>query len=190
MLRPLLGVDERNIGKYGGIEIITERLRRNPKGKIIRLGYKLVYCPTIVDSKPIATLMNPDGYGGGRSIGSYAITVKENGNGLAVFTGIPAKTILATPSLFLDLIDLCLTRIGKGIKWELEGLNDMVDSVIRDELLVLFNHGSLVEVKAKYLGELSSYEVLGNAKVSYSKGIFKIKINRVEHSIIKVNLNS
>lgn len=42
-LRLLLGIDERNVGKYGGVEITVDFLKRNSRGKILELGYRLVF---------------------------------------------------------------------------------------------------------------------------------------------------
>jgi len=186
-LRPVLGVDERNVGKYGGVEVIVDYLKRCSRGKILGMGYRLVYCPTLNGSEPLAILRKPKGYGGVRDIGSYAATLKEYGKGLAVFTGVPAKTLLTDLSpFFLDLVDLCLAHSGKELKWEFEGLNELVDVVVRDDLLIAFNHGDKVRFKAKYSGDFSGYEVLGKALVSVKDRVFEIELGKVEYCCIKL----
>ncbi|HDJ89473.1 MAG TPA: hypothetical protein ENG40_02105 [Thermoprotei archaeon] len=114
-------------------------MKRNPLGKILEFGYKLVYCPKLIGAEPLAFTRKPRGYGGMREIEGYAATLNKYGEGLAVFTGIPAKTLLENlPSFFLDLVDLCLRHRGSKLVWEFKGLNNLIDIVTRNKLLIAF----------------------------------------------------
>ena len=186
-LRPLLGVSERNVGKYGGVEITVDFLKRNPRGKILELGYRLAYCPRLDGAEPLAVMRKPKGYRGGIDVGGYAATVNKYGEGLSVFTGIPMKTLLASiPSFFLDLVDFCLVHSGKELKWELEGLSESIDVVTRDYLLVVLNHGKRVKVQAKYKGKITQYEVIGVEPRFTEDGVFEVELNRAEYCCIRL----
>jgi len=183
-IREVLGIEERNVGRYGGVEIV-QNFRRNHAGKTLELGYRLVYCPTLMGAKPLAFLKRPDSYGGIRDIGGYAATLRKYGRGLAVFTGVPIKTLLKDiPSLFLDLVDLCLVHTGRSLMWEFKGVNESIDTVVRDKLLILLNHGDLTEIEAEYLGNVKKYEIHGKCQVSVKQKKFKIRLNSLEYCCI------
>ena len=177
-LRKLLGIEGRNVGKYGAVKPIVE-LRRNAKDAVLEIGYKLVYCPTLLSAKPLAILRNPlTGYGGGYQPGAYAATLNKYRKGLAIFSGIPYKTLLtAIPSFLLDLVDLCLEHSGKRLAWDFQGLNELTDTVARDDMLLVLNHGEPIKVKAKYAGKVEEYKVLGSpSRVKLIDNAFEIEL--------------
>ena len=187
-LRSLLGVNERNVGKYGGVEITVDFFKRNSKGKVLEFGYRLVYCPKLEGAEPLAVLRKPKGYKGVVDIGGYAATLKKYGKGIAVFTGVPAKTLLSDiPSFFLDLVDLCLSHKSRELKWELRGLNELIDTVTRSDLLVVLNHGKKARVEAVYCGDLSNYDVLASRSSVVAKGsVFEIELDAAGYCCIRV----
>lgn len=127
---------------------------------VLEIGYKLVYCPTLLTAKPLAILRNPPNrIRRWIPAGSLCCYTKRIWIRTSNISGIPYKTRLtAIPSFLLDLVDLCLEHSGKRLVWDFQGLNELTDIIARDNMFFVLNHGEPIKVKVKYADKVEKYK--------------------------------
>lgn len=152
-LREILGVDSRNVGKYGGYKLSRAIGRRTKADQVKRFGFEFVFCPTLCGAKPLGVFESiPPGF----QPGAFAVTENRLGKGNAYFIGIPAIPLLErAPELLLDIVDHELRRKGGRLAWDIAGLSDQCDFLTGRDFLAAVNLGVTdVRVKATYTGSL------------------------------------
>lgn len=176
-LRRLLGVESRNIGKYGGLKLLKKMADRVPAGTLKRFGFELVYCVTPTKAKPIGVYESiPSGF----QPGAYGITRMESRGGCGVFIGIPSAVVVEkVPELLLDAVDSALSRSGLRIPWEIHGLTEDCDLLVGEDVILMVNlSGGEINVTAKHRGENppASFELIGSHQghVKLDRDTFKI----------------
>ena len=157
-LREVLGVDSRNVGKYGGYKLTQAIGRRTQAGEVRRFGFEFVFCPTLCGAKSLGVFESiPPGF----QPGAFALTRNRFGRGNAYFVGIPAIALLErAPELLLDIVDRELRRKGDRLAWDIVGLSDQCDFLAGSDFLAAVNLGAKdVRVKATYTGLLKARNV-------------------------------
>ncbi len=132
-LRRLLGVESRNVGKYGGLKLLKQMADRVPAGTLKKFGFELVFCVTPNRAEPIGVYESiPSGF----QPGAYAVTKIKNGRGCGIFIGVPSMVVLEkVPELFLDALDSTLSGFSLRIPWEVHGLTEDCDLIAGEGFL-------------------------------------------------------
>jgi hypothetical protein len=162
-LRRLLGVESRNIGKYGGLKLLKQMGDRVPAGTLKRFGFELVFCATPTEAEPIGVYESiPSGF----QPGAYGVTRMESRGGCGIFIGIPSIVVLEkTPELFLDALDSALSRSGLRVPWEIHGLTEDCDLLAGEDILMMVNLSEeAIRVTARYRcgNPPASFELMGS----------------------------
>jgi len=168
-LRQLLGIESRNVGKYGGLKLLKPTADRIPADLVRRFGFELVFCATLTDAEPMAVYESiPRGF----QPGAFAITRVRRNKGSAFFIGIPSLVILeSVPEVLLDVLDSALSGSGLNIPWEIEGLSEDCDLMSGEEFLIAVNLSmDAVEATARYRGNIEEKSVEFIGKGSELKG--------------------
>jgi len=152
-LRPILGIESRNVGKYGGIKLLKPIADRMPIDIVKRFGFELVFCATPIEAEPLAVYESiPAGF----QPGAYAVTRTKRNEGYAFFIGIPSLAVLEkVPELLLDVVDLTISRADLRIPWEIEGLTEDCDLIAGEDFVMAVNlSDNTIEAIARCRGDV------------------------------------
>jgi len=157
-LREVLGVDSRNVGKYGGYKLTEPLGRRTVAEEVKRFGFEFVFCPTLRGAEPLAVFESiPPGF----QPGAFAVTRNRFGKGRACFVGVPSLVVLErTPELLLDLVDQGLAAKRGAIPWDIDGLSEECDMIVSSDSLAVVNLGrTSLSAVAHYRGAVKPRRV-------------------------------
>lgn len=163
-IRKLMGIESRNIGRYGGLKLLRALGERVSIETVSRFGFELVFCATCVEAEPLAVYESiPSGY----QPGAYAIARMQRGRGSGFFIGLPSALLLEKiPNILLDILDAALSRNDLRIPWEVRGLTDECDLMSKEDFLAAVNYAEKeIEATAIFRGAVGrrSLQLIGDA---------------------------
>jgi len=189
-LREVLGVESRNIGKYGGFKLVERVGPRTPEGEVMKLGYEFVFCPTLRGAEPLAVLESiPHGF----QPGAFAITRHRFGRGTSYFVAIPSLVALdRARDLLLDLVEAAMSGKGSAIPWEVDGLTQECDLLAGEDFLAVVNLGQEeISALARYTGSIESNRIVvsgAGSEVKTDGGVVRVNLKLKPMSPVLVTL--
>jgi len=157
-LREVLGVESRNVGKYGGLKLTKRIGPRIKEGEIRRFGFELVFCPTLLGARPLGVFESiPPGF----QPGAFSVTKNKFGRGTAYFVGVPSlATLERIPELLLDLIEEGSPPGLTALSWEIRGLSEDSDLITSTDSMAMVNLGEQgIQVGVRYKGPMASKRI-------------------------------